>query len=230
MGFVLFSGCIGGETKYVCPDGSTVYSPDMCNNQKTTLEIPHTTSNLSKTHVSEYPECENLPANDLSTIWRCELKQVRIAQYCHNLPELEGETFTKQACLTTLAGLNSDKTICSTLLGNAKITCEAIATSDISLCDTIASNESKNNCKVFFVMEKGIKTKNTCENQTGEELAWCLIHNAETETECNQIDDTKYPDETTYCIANTRSNPNICNQIKDKTLQKMCQRQNQKLL
>jgi len=209
---ILFAGCLT-ETRYVCQDGSTAESPELC--------IAPTTSTTIQ--ENECPQFKNaLGELDTTAILKCRIRNNPDARYCENLT---GEGFSHSDCLTEVAAILNDTRVCEMLDGNTKIICEAVATKDASTCDRIPVMELQQKCyQTVSALKPKMKTPMNCSDREGEDLVWCIVYGANTPEDCLQIDDTQYPDEAAYCGANAIRTAEKCDKIRDEAMRGLCRR------
>jgi hypothetical protein len=161
-------------------------------------------------------------APDVAAISRCRLMKSLDPAYCDSLPEKA--TYDRIACLTDLAGRLNDTAACGGLSGNSKTACEAAARNDLAMCARIPILEKRAECEMRLMESAPPRLAENCSGRAGEDLAWCLIYEAETEEECLLIDETAYPDEAGYCRAKAAGNRSMCGEVEDAVMRNMCKR------
>jgi hypothetical protein len=161
-------------------------------------------------------------ATDPDNERHCILLTTKDVEFCNGL-DMTGSGFDRTSCLITLAAAINSTKPCDSLFGTLKITCEAVAEKDTRICSEIPDNQTREKCEYHTLESLGIiHEKTDCTGESGEELVWCLIHNAKTPRECLWIDSEIYSDESTFCMAKSEGEVEACEKIEDAIMRNMC--------
>ncbi|MFH0861663.1 MAG: hypothetical protein V1875_01415 [Candidatus Altiarchaeota archaeon] len=212
---VLFlCGCIG-STVYVCPDGSKAGDPGLC---VTKTEEKKTISADIDSDCMSFRTAGGEP--DVGLIRRCLISKNPTPEFCETTPGPD-----RAGCLIEVAAYSNSTAACAGLGGNMRLICQAAAENNPSLCGKIGVEGLRRECKETAEgLAPGIVEKAGCANQTGDELAWCLIYNAEDAEECLKIDDRAHPDEAVFCAARVSGNLSVCGRVGDPVKRSLCLR------
>ncbi len=212
---VLVCGCMTSSVKYVCPDGGFVEDPEKCAN------YPNVEHDVCKKFINGAGEM------DVSLSRECELMLNPTLDYCMGLDyrtvesrETMENRFDRSECIIALARITNDSTVCKHMAGNGEIACKASAKKDLGLCEAIVADEARQMC--MQAATRRDDDTESCEGIFGQDLVWCLIHNAKDDGECLGIDEGSYWDEAVFCHANARDDPVMCGRIGDNVIRNMC--------
>jgi len=214
LSMALAAGCV--TTTYVCQDGSTVDSPGTC------IQKDVSKPKMDASGCGGFRDASG--GIDVRSQQICELKRNPSAEYCRKLSrERRSGGLGMASCTMELAALMNETAICASLDGNIKTICEAAATRNHSLCDSMASQTLRDECeRKVLVRAKPRVNLTSCLEKDGEQKTWCITYAAGNAGDCLLIDDLQYPDEAAYCRARVSGNSSICSLIPDNVLSGLC--------
>jgi len=211
---LLMCGCIA-STVYVCPDGSKADDPSLCRT-KASLEEHAIAENV--TDCMGFRTQEGKP--DDALINRCLVRNNPTTGFCDANPGLE-----RTRCLIEAASYSNSTAPCKGLDGNMRLICEAAAQKDALVCERIGVEELRQECMgTLAALTPHISEKANCTGKADDELAWCLIYNAEDADECLKIDDRRYHDAAVFCAAKAAGDAERCSGIVDGVMRNLCRK------
>jgi hypothetical protein len=162
------------------------------------------------------PECESF--NDISRQVRCQIRADPSPYYCGLLDD-------ERDCIVELAGITRDERVCDGLEGSTRIICEAVAKDEHMICEGIPDGQRQYECLEWVGKFKEQDGSIDCLSLTGDEMIWCLIHNAKDEGQCLHIDDRRHADEHIMCKAKAGGNIALCESVGDSIMRELCRKE-----